>query len=51
MRLFDYLDSGNACTHVAPDGGLMLDGYPAVRAWLTRVAAQPRYLDLFARPA
>ncbi|MEJ0099994.1 MAG: glutathione S-transferase family protein [Pseudomonadota bacterium] len=40
-----------AYTHVAPDGGLMLDAYPAVRAWLARVSEQPGYIGLFARPA
>ncbi len=30
-----------AYTHVAPQGGLPLDDYPALRAWLARVAAQP----------
>ena len=30
-----------AYTHVAGDGGFDLERFPAVRAWLTRVAAQP----------
>jgi glutathione S-transferase len=30
-----------AYTHVAPEGGYDLEPYPAVRAWLNRVAAQP----------
>lgn len=30
-----------AYTHVAPEGGFDLGPYPAVRAWLGRVAAQP----------
>ncbi|PMX13934.1 glutathione binding-like protein, partial [Pseudomonas sp. FW215-E1] len=30
-----------AYTHVAADGGFDLSGYPAVVAWLKRVAAQP----------
>jgi len=30
-----------AYTHVAPEGGFDLDPYPAVRAWLERVGAQP----------
>jgi glutathione S-transferase len=30
-----------AYTHVAPDGGFDLEPYPAVRAWLERVAAEP----------
>ena len=35
-----------AYTHVAPDGGLDLAPYPAVRAWLARVAAQPGHVPL-----
>ena len=30
-----------AYTHVAHEGGFDLAGYPAIRAWLDRVAAQP----------
>ncbi len=30
-----------AYTHVAPEAGFDLESYPAVRAWLERVAAQP----------
>jgi glutathione S-transferase len=30
-----------AYTHVAPEGGFELDPYPAVNAWLGRVAAEP----------
>jgi glutathione S-transferase len=30
-----------AYTHVAPEGGFDLDPYPAIRAWLDRVEAQP----------
>jgi glutathione S-transferase len=30
-----------AYTHVAGEGGFELDRYPAIRAWLARVAAQP----------
>ncbi len=37
-------------THVAEDGGIALDPYPSVRAWLARVAAQPRYVGLLDRP-
>lgn len=33
-----------AYTHVAGEGGFDLAPYPAVRAWLTRVAAQPRHV-------
>jgi glutathione S-transferase len=39
-----------AYTHVAPDGGLSLDPYANVRAWLARVAAQPACVPLLARP-
>jgi glutathione S-transferase len=39
-----------AYTHVAPDGGLELGGYPKVREWLARVAAQPNYIQLLAVP-
>jgi glutathione S-transferase len=39
-----------AYTHVAPDGGLELEAYPAVRAWLSRVASQPRHVRLLERP-
>ncbi len=37
-----------AYTHVAPDGGLDLAPYPAVRAWLERVRTQPGYVTLLA---
>jgi glutathione S-transferase len=30
-----------AYTHVAHEGGFELEPYPAVRAWLDRVAVQP----------
>jgi glutathione S-transferase len=33
-----------AYTHVAPEGGFELDGYPAIRAWLDRVAGQPGHV-------
>ena len=32
-----------AYTHVAGDGGFDLERLPAVRAWLDRVRAEPRY--------
>jgi glutathione S-transferase len=35
-----------AYTHVAPEGGLELDDYPAVRAWLARVASLPGHVPL-----
>ena len=40
-----------AYTHVAEEAGLELAPFPRLRAWLARVAAQPRYLGLFDRPA
>jgi glutathione S-transferase len=40
-----------AYTHVAEEGGLELAPYPKLRAWLARVAAQPRYVGLRDRPA
>jgi glutathione S-transferase len=33
-------------THVAPEGGFELEPYPAIRAWLERVAAQPGHIAL-----
>ena len=39
-----------AYTHVAHEGGHDLSPYPSVRAWLARVAAQPRYVELTASP-
>jgi glutathione S-transferase len=35
-----------AYTHVAPEGGFELEPYPAIRAWLDRVAAQPGHVTL-----
>ena len=35
-----------AYTHVAPEGGFALEPYPAIRAWLDRVAAQPGHVTL-----
>jgi glutathione S-transferase len=35
-----------AYTHVAPEGGLSLEGFPAVRAWLARIAAQPGHIPI-----
>ena len=35
-----------AYTHVADEGGFELDTYPAIQAWLRRVAALPRYLPM-----
>jgi glutathione S-transferase len=33
-----------AYTHVAPEGGFELEPYPAIRAWLERVAVQPGHI-------
>lgn len=35
-----------AYTHVAHEGGFDLSGYPAVNAWLARVAAQPGHVPI-----
>jgi glutathione S-transferase len=35
-----------AYTHVAEEGGFDLDPYPAIRAWLERVAAQPGHVPI-----
>ena len=35
-----------AYTHVAHEGGFDLAGYPAVRAWMGRVAAQPGHVPI-----
>ena len=37
-----------AYTHVAPEGGFELEPYPAVRAWLERVAAQSGHVPIAA---
>lgn len=36
-----------AYTHVAEEGGFRLDGYPAISAWLQRVASHPRHVGMF----
>ena len=33
-------------THVAHEGGFSLDAFPAVRAWLLRIAAFPRHVTM-----
>ena len=38
-----------AYTHVAGEGGFDLAPYPAVRAWLARVAAEPRHVPITQR--
>jgi glutathione S-transferase len=35
-----------AYTHVAPEGGFELEPYPAVQAWLARVASQPSHIAI-----
>ncbi len=40
-----------AYTHVADEGGFDLAPYPAVRAWLARVAAQPGHVPMSWRPS
>ena len=35
-----------AYTHVAPEGGFDLAPYPAIRAWIERVASQPRHIPI-----
>jgi glutathione S-transferase len=37
-----------AYTHVAPEGDVSLDAYPNIRAWMARVAAQPRHAPITA---
>ena len=39
-----------AYTHVAHEGGHDLAPYRKVKAWLARVAAQPRHVEITARP-
>ncbi len=36
-----------AYTHVAHEGGFDLSGYPAINAWMARVASHPRHVSLF----
>jgi glutathione S-transferase len=35
-----------AYTHVAPEGGFDLESYPAIRAWLDRVASRPGHVRI-----
>ena len=37
-----------AYTHVAHEGGFDLEPYPAIRAWIDRVAAQPGHIEITA---
>ena len=44
---FSIADIGlYAYTHVAHQGGFDLSGYPRIRAWIDRVAAQPGYVPI-----
>ncbi|GAD62090.1 glutathione S-transferase family protein [Aquipseudomonas alcaligenes] len=36
-----------AYTHVAHEGGFDLSGYPAINAWLERIASHPRHVTMF----
>lgn len=40
-----------AYTHIAHDGDFDLTGFPAIRSWLKRVAAQPRHVAMAWTPA
>ncbi len=55
LRQNDYFVGGRysvadialyAYTHVAHEGGFDLTGYPAIRAWIGRVAARPGYIPI-----
>jgi glutathione S-transferase len=35
-----------AYTHVAPEGGLPLDAYPNIRAWIERIGSQPGWAPI-----
>ncbi len=35
-----------AYTHVAPEGGIALDGYRAINGWLDRVSGQPGHIPI-----
>jgi glutathione S-transferase len=35
-----------AYTHVAPEAGLSLEAYPAIRAWIARVVSQPGHAPI-----
>jgi glutathione S-transferase len=37
-----------AYTHVAGEGGFELEAYPAIRAWIDRVAGLPRHVPITA---
>lgn len=46
----DYLSTADVSlygyTHVAHEGGFDLAGYPGVRQWLDRIAAEPNYVGM-----
>ena len=55
LRTHDYLVGSGitladialyAYTHVAPEGGFDLGEYPAIRAWIDRVAAEPGHVPI-----
>lgn len=35
-----------AYTHVAPEGGLSLDSFPSVQAWIDRIQSQPNHIPI-----
>jgi glutathione S-transferase len=37
-----------AYTHVAPEGGISLEAYPKIRAWMARIASQARHAPITA---
>jgi len=39
-----------AYTHTAEEGGIPLAGYPAIRDWIDRVKAQPRFVPIVPMP-
>jgi glutathione S-transferase len=39
-----------AYTHAAGDGGFDLGAYPAIRDWIARIEAQPRFVPMPAAP-
>jgi glutathione S-transferase len=39
-----------AHTHVAPEGDFDLNGFPAVNAWLARIAAESGHVDMMQFP-
>jgi glutathione S-transferase len=41
----------HAYTHVAPQGGVLLAPYPAIRGWIARVEATPRFVPMAAPDA